>query len=361
MTRHTAKQAIIVQSLKAPFVLGSTAIPSPAKGEVLVKIMAAALNPINWKEREFNVLIDEYPVVLGHDVAGVVEELGEGVDSFKRGDRVFAQILTGGFQQYATVLAAVLIPIPDNTSFDEVVTFPVTFTTACVGLLAPGPIGLGLDPTFSWDKPQQGESALVIGGATSVGQFAIQLLKFLGFTRIIVYASKTHFDYLKQLGATECIDRAEVPIDSLAAHPTLRTPVKVVYDIGSGPSLNAAYDCVAANGGIVTVQPMTPLERDVAAKNLVLVRVQGYYAGPDVMKFKRDNVAGYIVTPEHSTFGRLIIKNLPQMVEKRVISANRYEVLPNGVAGILEGLERMQKGSVRGIKLVAHPQDPTRA
>ncbi|KAJ6593572.1 GroES-like protein [Mycena capillaripes] len=348
------QQALIVQAPQAPFTLTSLPIPAPAKGEVLLKIMSVALNPMNWMQPQYNVLIDEFPVVLGGDIAGTVEALGEGVEGFKKGDRVIAQALAGGFQQYTTLPAAVLIRLPDKTSFDETVTFPITFTTACVGLFAPAPIGLNLNPTFSWDKPCQGESALVIGASTSVGQFAIQLFKFLGFTRIVTYASVAHSDYLKQLGATECVDRAQVALDSLVS--VLTPAVNVVFD-AAGMALDAAADCVQEGGRIVTVSPMAKLTRDLDAKKATLVRVQGYYAGPDVMPFKRDDVPAYLATPEHTKFGKLIIERLPKMLEKGVVQGNRYEVLPNGVGGILGGLERLQKGSVSGVKLVAHPQD----
>ncbi|KAJ7098706.1 GroES-like protein [Mycena belliarum] len=349
------QQAIILPSARAPFALGSRGVPAPAKGEVLIKILSAALNPISWMQRDYNLLIpDDFPTVLGSDLAGVVEALGEGVEGFAKGDRVFAQSLSGAFQQYFALPAGALIRIPKSTSFDEAATFPSTFTPACVGLLAPAPIGLALNPTFSWDKPQQGESALVIGAATSVGQFAIQLLRFLGFTRIVAYASKAHFSYLTQLGATACIDRAEVPLDALPAHPALIPPVKVVYDaIGQ---LNAAYDCVSEGGCVATVLPLTVLDRE--GKNIMLVRVQGYYVGPDVVKPRRDDIVGYSAAPEHTAFGRLIIKNLPEMLEKGVVVPNRVEVLPNGLAGIVDGLERMKNGGVSGVKLVAHPQDP---
>ncbi|KAF8214088.1 GroES-like protein [Mycena galopus ATCC 62051] len=350
------QQAIVVQSPKAPFILNSTAIPSPAKDEVLLKIWSAALNPANWKQREYDAVPDDYPVVLGNDIAGVVEAVGEDVEGFKQGDKVFAQVLSGGFGQYTTVPAALLIPIPENFTFDEVATFPVAFTTACVGLFAPPPIGIGLNPTFSWDRPQEGESALVIGGATSVGQFAIQLFKFLGFTRIVAYASKTHFEYLKQLGATECVDRAEVPVDSLAAHISVSAPVKVVFD--SMGNQNEAYDCVVDGGSIATADGSVKLDRDLE-KKVTWVPVMGILAGPDVFKIKRQGVTRPLGTPEHTAFGRLIIKNLPEMLKKGVITANRYEVLPNGLAGIVGGLERLQKGRVSGVKLVAHPQDPT--
>ncbi|KAF8214056.1 GroES-like protein [Mycena galopus ATCC 62051] len=352
----STQQAIVVPAPKEPFIITTREIPTPQKGEVLLKILSVGLNPINFKQRAFDFLIDEYPAVLGSDVAGTVEALGEGVYGFKQGDRVFAQTLLGGFQQYLAIPAAVLIRIPDNTSFDEAATFPITFSTACVGLFAPAPIGLALNPTFSWDKPHQGESALVIGGGTSVGQFAIQLLKFIGFTRIVVYASKIHFDHLKKLGATECIDRAAVPEESLAA--TLKTSVKVAYDIGApNLTLNVAYDCVVDGGSIVTTLPTSVLERDLAAKKVVLVRVQGYIAGPDLMPPKRDNVAGYLSTADHTRFGKLIITNLPELLEKKKITALRCDVLENGLAGILGGLERLKNGNVRGVKLVGHPQD----
>ncbi|KAJ7044820.1 GroES-like protein [Mycena alexandri] len=352
----TQQQAIVVEAPKGPFVLRPRLVPTPAEGEVLIKIMSAGLNPINWKQGAFNILIGEYPAVVGHDVAGIVEELGKGVEGLKKGDRVFAQTFNGGFQQYVAVPAAIVIPIPDNTSFDEATTFPVAFSTACVGLFASGPIGLGLNPTFSWDKPQQGQAALVIGGG-QVGQFAIQLLKFAGFTRIVAYASKANFDYLGQLGATECIDRSEVPVESLAAHPALASRVSVVYDAGYVSSFNAAYDALVEGGKVVITRPAAKLERDPEQKKLTLVRVQGYYAGPDVTKIKPD-VVGYLASPEHTVFGKLLIKNLPDMLAKGAVSGNRYEVLPNGLAGILEGLDRLRQGGVSAFKLVAHPQDP---
>ncbi|KAK7062173.1 GroES-like protein [Favolaschia claudopus] len=357
------QHAIIIHSPKAPFTLGFTDIPPPNKGEVLLKICSVGLNPGNWKQREFDALIDAYPAVVGNDVAGIIESVGEGVVGFKRGDRVFTQTLGGGFQQYTTVPAAILIRIPDNVSFDEVATLPIAFTTAVVGLFAPAPLGLGLNPTFSWEQPQKGDSALVIGGATSVGQFAIQLFKFLGFTRIVAYASKTHFDYLQQLGATECIDRFEVSMDSLPER--MKSPVNVVFDITSG-NPNAAYDCVADGGGIATLVWGAKLDRDLGPKKVdlehkkaTLAAVRGYLAGPDVLKFKRDDVFGYAGTPEHTEFGKSVIKHLPELLEKGVINANRYEVLPNGLAGILEGMERLRNGTVAGDKLVAHPHDPS--
>ncbi|KAJ7495824.1 chaperonin 10-like protein, partial [Mycena galericulata] len=351
------QQALIVQSPHAPFVLGSRDIPSPEQGEVLIKVMSVALNPANWVQRERNMLIDEYPVVLGCDIAGVIQELGEGVEGFAKGDKVFGFGTVGGFQQYTTLHTALLLRIPENVSFDEAATTPLAFTTACVGLFGPAPIGMALNPSFSWDKPQQGQSALVIGASSSVGQFAIQLLKFVGFTRIVAYASAAHFDYLTQLGATHCIDRTEVPLETLAAHPALTPAVQVVFDAFG--SFNASFDCAADGGTVVTARLIGTWDADresAQSKKVALVRAGGCYAGADILPPSKSGKPR-LGLPEHTTFGRLIIKNLPEMLAMGVISPNRFEILPNGLAEIPEGLERMKKGAVSGVKLVAHPQD----
>ncbi|KAJ7483895.1 GroES-like protein [Mycena galericulata] len=347
--------ALIIPTPKAAFVLGSRPIPSPGPGEVLVKILSVGLNPANWLQRELDIFVSAYPAVIGGDVAGVIEAVGEGVQGFAKGDEVFAHAPDGGFQQYTTLPAAILIHKPKNVTFDELATLPTTFPTACVGLFAPAPIGLGLNPTFSWDKPQQGESALVIGAGTSNGQFAVQLFKFLGFTRIVAYASKVHFDYLKQLGATEFIDRADIPIDALALKPA----VKVVYDAPMAGHLNAAYDSVVDGGKIVTVRPMAKSDRET--RGVTLVHVFGFYAGPDVLKPVGEPLRGMKnpARPEHTTFGKLIIKELPKLLEKDVIVPNRVEVVPNGLAGIPAALDRLKAGGVSGVKLIAHPQEAT--
>ncbi|KAJ7917195.1 chaperonin 10-like protein [Mycena leptocephala] len=333
----STQQALIIPSPKAPFKLGQRQVPVPGKGEVRLKIMAVGLNPMNWAQHEFDFLIFEYPAVIGADIAGVVDEVGEGVDGFSKGDEVFVQALSGGFQQYCILPAVILIHKPKNVSFDEVATFPITFTTAAVGLFAQAPIGLGLNPSYSWDKPQQGESGLVIGGGTSTGQFAVQLMKFLGFTRIVVYASKVHFEYLKELGATEYIDRGEVPIEALVVSP----PVTVVYDATHTGALDAAYDSVVDGGKVTTATTRTSLfsrsTRPLESSSSRATKDAG--EGCD-----RGTGFFFCFTLRHGL---------------HTFQPNRIEVLPKGLAGIPEALERMKAGGVSGVKLVAHPQEST--
>ncbi|KAJ7246948.1 GroES-like protein [Mycena rebaudengoi] len=342
------QKALIIPTPKADFVLRSHDVPSPGKNEVLVKIMSVALNSMSYVQREYDILVDEYPAVLGSDMAGVVEEVGGDVRGFAKGDRVFAGYLGGGFQQYAALPPAILFRMLQNLSFDEASTAPVTFSTACIGLFAPAPI--------------EGESALVLGASTSTGQYGeeavtttIQLLKFLGFTKIVAYASLTHVEYLRQLGATEFIDRHVVLLDSISTVHTLTDKVKVVFDATFTGAIDVAYDCVAEGGAIVTVQPRAPTTR--SNESVSFTRVGGFYVGADVLPYKSPVVRAMSGSSAHTVFGKQIVKNLPELFEKGAIVPNRVEIVPNGLAGVPEALVRMKAGGVSGVKLVVHPQD----
>jgi NADPH:quinone reductase-like Zn-dependent oxidoreductase len=127
-----------------------------------------------------------------------------------------------------------------------------------------------------------------------------------------VYASKVHFEYLKELGATEYIDRGEVPIEALVVSP----PVAVVYDATHTGALDAAYDSVVDGGKVTTVRPDAKTERE--GRGVTLVHCFGSYAGPDILPPTGDHTHVPVLA-EHSTFGKLLIKELPKMLEKGAI------------------------------------------
>ncbi|KAF7320715.1 GroES-like protein [Mycena chlorophos] len=359
----TTQKSLVIPAAKAPLEIRETPIPAPGAGQVLVKIMAAGLNPMDPARHKQDMMLPAYPIVLGSDVAGVIEQVGDGVVDFKTGDEVFAQTQFGGYQQYVALPAATLIRKPKNISFDDVATFPITFSTACVALCGQAPIGLGLNPTLASDKPHAGKSAVVLGAGTSVGQFAIQLLKFCGFSTIIAYASAKHTEYLISLGATLVIDRNCTPLPELSSHPALKEhPVDVVYDTVMGivpggadaiSPVDAGHDLLKPHGQLVTVNPRAALSanRSESSKGITLTRSMGFYVGPDV-------VPGPMRTLEHTKFGRYIIERLPVLLEQGVLVANRVEVLPGGLEGVKAGFERWYKdGGVSAVKLVAHPQE----
>ena len=82
------QKALLLDAKFGKFVVNTIPVPKPGPGEILVKVKAAALNPVDWKVQKYGIFVEKYPAILGTDVAGDVEELGEGVTDFKKGDRV---------------------------------------------------------------------------------------------------------------------------------------------------------------------------------------------------------------------------------------------------------------------------------
>ncbi|KAJ7834270.1 chaperonin 10-like protein [Mycena olivaceomarginata] len=304
-----SQQALVLESKQGPFVLSTRPIPAPGKGELLVKVRAAGLNPVDWKIQAYGVFIERFPAVLGSDIAGEVEGVGEGVGTFNRGDRVFFQGAyhdnnLGGFQQYAVIPAEIAGKIPANITYSQAASIPVTFDTAAIGLFGPKP-----SPT------------VVIGGGASAGQFAIQLLKLAGFSPLIVYASARHTSYLTPLGATHVVDRATTPLAELrsAVQAITAAEIAVVFDsVGSKDAQQAGFDILAAGGTLVTVLPAAVPPTD--AKRVL-------------------SVAGSVHPPTHRAFGRVIWEYLPGLVADGLVVPNRVEDLPGGLEGIVGGLD----------------------
>lgn len=175
--------------------------PEPDTDEVLIKVQAAGVNPIDWKLR-YGYLKEkfpfEFPIVLGWDAAGIIEKVGEDVDAFQKGDRVFVRPeLTnrGTYAEYTTAKAELLAKIPDNTSFKEAAAVPLAGLTAYQCLLDVG----NLDSA---------EKVLIHAGAGGVGSFAVQIAKNLGAYAATTASSK-NVEFLKSLGADEVIDYTE--------------------------------------------------------------------------------------------------------------------------------------------------------
>ncbi|KAK7438605.1 hypothetical protein VKT23_017939 [Stygiomarasmius scandens] len=337
------QKALLLESKNGSFVVSSIPKPTaPPAGELIVKVQAAGLNPIDWKIQSYGLFYKEYPAIIGMDVAGDVEEVGEGVVGFKKGDRVFFQGQFkndyGGFQQFARAHAEVVARIPDKISYSQAASIPLSLAAAAVGLYAKQPSGIGLNPSFDVSINYSSQVALVIGGSSSVGQYAIQLLRYAKFGSIIAYASAHQFERLKSFGATECIDRKRVSFADLPATVKKLTefPIKVVYDaISTKESERAGYDILADDGNMV----ITGVQSSIDSKKILAV-------------------FGSVHTPPpNREFGKEMYKNLTKLLEDGVIVPAKVEDLPNGLKGVNDGLERLKNNQVSGIKLIARPQE----
>ena len=174
--------------------------PTVSRGQLLVEVHAAGVNPIDWKIREGymqQMVPLQFPATLGGDFSGVVVEVGEGVSGFKKGGEVYgyASILSSGsgsFAEFASADAKATARKPKNINHVEAAALPLTGVSAWQALV--DHIGLS-----------RGKNILIHGGAGGIGSIAIQLAKHLG-AYVATTVSARDIQYVKELGADEAID-----------------------------------------------------------------------------------------------------------------------------------------------------------
>lgn len=175
----------------------------------MLKTHAVAINPADWAIQTRGMLIQDFPTVLGFDVAGEVVELGSAVTKFKVGDRVVAglgvmanRLAKGSFQLYVACEENATAILPDSIGFAEGCVLPLGLATAAAGLYATGCLELAL-PSFG--AAPKGEVLLIWGGSTSVGSCAIQLAKGAGY-EVAATCSAHNLEYCRGLGADLVFD-----------------------------------------------------------------------------------------------------------------------------------------------------------
>jgi len=252
----TTMKAAVLDHFDAPFRLADVARPVPASGQVLVRIKASGVNPLDTKIRAGKADHARHPLpaILGIDLAGVVEAVGPDVTSFKNGDEVFG--MTGGvgghqgsLAEFAAVDARLLAPKPANLTMREAAALPLVFITAWEGLVDRA-------------KVQAGQKVLIQGGAGGVGHVAVQIAKALGAE---VYATDggEKADFLTRLGATPIDYRVASVEDYVGAH-TGGTGFDIVYDTAGGAVLDASFKALRRFGHVVSclgwgTHPLAPL------------------------------------------------------------------------------------------------------
>jgi NADPH2:quinone reductase len=240
-------KAVAIHAFGGPEVLTVTDLPRPKteRGEVLVRTLAAGVNPVDWKIREGRLspgVPHGFPLIPGWDVAGVVEELGEGCQRFRKGDRVFAYarkplIQWGTYAEYVAVPERHVALMPPSLLFEEAAAIPCAALTAQQALARAGVAA--------------GAVLLVLNGSGGVGHFALQLAKIAG-ARSLATAGARNLEFVMSQGAETGIDYAR---DDLATAVSSRFPdgVDVVLDTIGGETLAHALALVKPGGVIVSV------------------------------------------------------------------------------------------------------------
>jgi len=237
--------------------------PVPASDEILVKVYASGINPMDWRIRDGGVadrLPMQLPLTLGWDAAGIVEETGSDVTEFKKGDEVYGIPNFPGDGSYAEYLAAKAKQFalkPKSIGFNEASAISLAAVTAWHGIFECG----GL---------QSGQRILIHGAAGGVGNFALQFAKWKG-AYVIGTASENNLEFLKQLGADEVIDYKNQKFEDLLHD------IDLVFDaavVGNDTLIKSAK--VLKENGILVSTQAVPFSEDVLealAKRNVLAKV----------------------------------------------------------------------------------------
>jgi NADPH:quinone reductase-like Zn-dependent oxidoreductase len=223
-------------------VVDDVAKPTLEAGEILIRVKAASMNPVDWKliREKIPGLVMKPGSVVGCDVAGVVEAIGPDcgeTSSLRVGDEIYADTIFnhGAFAEYCKVLAVTAHKKPKNCSFQEAASLPVVGLTALQGLVTHG-------------KFKAGMSVCILGGTGGVGSVAIQMAKALGAAH--VYATGSAVNLLKSLGADTIINYKEQNVaDALAGKD-----IDIVLDtVGGIEGWTTAKRCLKKGGTFVTI------------------------------------------------------------------------------------------------------------
>lgn len=213
--------------------------PRPHAGEVLIRVEAAAVNPVDWKIREGylrEMLPHTLPLVMGWDVSGVITAIGSGVTRFKVGDEVFSRpdiLRDGTYAEYVIIRETEVALKPKSIDHLHAAAIPLAGTTAWKALIEAG----GVEP---------GQRVLIHGAAGGVGSYGVQLAKWRG-ARVIATASPHNHDYLRELGADETVDYRHAGFEEGIG------TVDVVFDTIGGTTQERSWSLLHRGGILVSI------------------------------------------------------------------------------------------------------------
>jgi NADPH:quinone reductase-like Zn-dependent oxidoreductase len=263
-------RAVVMREAGGPEVLAVQEVERPdlIPTEVLVRVTAAGLNPVDWKTRQgggYRNAIGDPPLILGWDIAGVVEEVDPDVTRFAPGDRVFGMPwfprLARGYAEFVTAPARQLARTPDALSDEQAGGLPLAGLTAWQALVDVAEVG-------------NGTRVLIHAAAGGVGHLAVQIAKARG-AYVIGTAREEKHDFLRELGVDEPIDYAVRPFDEVVSD------VDVVLDLVAGEEYGLRSLQTLRTGGLWLCIPVDVPEAVAAAAREQSKRALSFLVEPD--------------------------------------------------------------------------------
>jgi len=265
-TMNGTMRAVSQEKLGGPDVLEVVSLPTPEPGisEVLVRVHAAGVNPIDGMNRQTGALIGQPPFVLGWDVSGTVEAVGLGVTLYQPGDEVFGMLPFpqghGAYAEYVVGPTRIFVRKPDRLDHVHAAAIPMVGLTAWQALVDTAGIG-------------EGSRVLIIGASGGIGHLAVQIAKARG-AHVTALASAANLDFVRSLGADEAIDHAAGDFTQNVRDQD------AVLDVVGGDYPARALDVLRPGGILVSTQPpsLAPIAEDATKRGL---RVAGVIVEAD--------------------------------------------------------------------------------
>jgi len=235
--------------------------PRVKNGEVLIRVHAAGVNPLDWKVRAGDLtkfIQHKFPLIPGWDVSGVVAEVGAAVSQFKKGDEVFAMAdptRDGAYADYIAIHATALGLKPKSLHHVRAAATPVSVLTAWRSL-------------FDLGHLESGQRILIHGGSGGVGHFAVQLAKWKG-AYVVATASTENQELLRKLGADQAIDYTTHKFEDVAHN------IDIVLDTIGGETQERSWLVLKKGGLLISlIQPPSKEKADRLGLHGMMCRVQ---------------------------------------------------------------------------------------
>jgi len=275
------------------------------KGQILVKVYASSVNPVDIKIMEGMFPGINFPFTLGSDVAGVVTEIGEGVENFSVGNKVYGSGIvlagaTGAFAEFVAVPAGLVSKMPKNLDFNQAAAVVLTGVSAVQALL-------------EHFKLQSGQKILIHGGAGGIGTIAVQIAKSIG-AYVVTTATGDGLDFVKKLGADQIIDYKKENFEEILSD------YDAVFDTVGGETYQKSFKVLKKGGTIVSM-----LEQDKE-------KLSEKYGVTAISQFTKVNT-------EHLSI-------LTEFIENKDVKVYIDKIYP--LDKIKEAFEAKEKGDVKG-------------